>query len=77
MSASSSSQQISRRLAASQGIAWRPRSVQSAFRKAMARTQCKTQALRELDHLQARLIAKDVRKVWGQNHPNAVGEVGK
>ncbi|ESQ13776.1 MAG: hypothetical protein JKP98_25945 [Rhodobacteraceae bacterium] len=52
-------------------LPWRPRSVRSAFAKAVARTQDKASALRELDRLQARLVARDARQVWGTDHPCA------
>ncbi len=52
-------------------LPWRPRSVRRAFEKAVARTQDKASALRELDRLQERLVAKDAGKVWGQDHPDA------
>lgn len=56
-------------------LPWRPRSVRRAFDKAFARTQDTTRALVELDQLQDRLIAKDVKQVWGQDHPFARGRV--
>lgn len=56
---------------ASAALPWRPRSVQRAFNQAIARTQDKAHALAELDRMQDRLVAKDVCKVWGQDHPNA------
>lgn len=56
---------------ASAALPWRPRSVRRAFDKAFARTQDKTRALQEVERLQQRLIAKDVCKVWGQDHPQA------
>lgn len=55
-------------------LPWRPRSVRRAFERAMVRTGDRSRALEELDRLQARLIAKDVRKVWGQDHPLAAAE---
>ena len=54
---------------ASAVLPWRPRSVRRAFEKALVRTRDKTDALRELDQLQDRLIANDVRKVWGEAYP--------
>lgn len=50
-------------------LPWRPRSVKRSFEKAMARTKDKASALRELDRLQERLVAKDGRKVWGDDYP--------
>lgn len=54
-------------------LPWRPRSVRRAFDKAYARTQDTARAIKELDQLQDRLIAKDVQKVWGHDHPLASG----
>lgn len=50
-------------------LPWRPRSVRRAYEKALKRTRDKTEALRDLDKLQDRLIANDVRKVWGEAYP--------
>lgn len=63
-----------RRWLASAVLPWRPRSVRRAFDRALARTQDRASALAELDHLQERLVAKDVRNVWGQDHPCAMVE---
>lgn len=52
-------------------LPWRPRSVKRAFDKALSRTRDKSRALRELDALQEKLLARDVRKVWGEDHPLA------
>lgn len=52
-------------------LPWRPRSVRRAFDRALARTQDRTSALKELDRLQAQLVAKDARKVWSADHPVA------
>lgn len=54
-------------------LPWRPRSAQRSFAKALARTKDPYEALKELDRLQARLVAKDARKVWGPDHPHAAG----
>lgn len=61
---------------ASAVLPWRPRSVRRAFDKALARTRDKTSAIKELDRLQERLVANDVRKVWGQDHPHAIQVAG-
>jgi len=50
-------------------LPWRPRSVRSAFERAFARTKDHSRALEELDQIQDRLIAKDVRVVWGPAYP--------
>ena len=52
-------------------LPWRPRSVQRAFDAAYAKTRDTSRALDELDALQARLVAKDAREIWGQGHPCA------
>jgi len=56
-------------------LPWRPRSVRRAFDHAVARTRDRSRALEELDRLQERLVAKDVGRVWGQNHPHASQEI--
>ena len=50
-------------------LPWRPRSVRRSFERALADTGDVNQALEELDRLQERLVAKDVKKVWGEVHP--------
>ncbi|WP_222192100.1 DUF6525 family protein [Maritalea mobilis] len=52
-------------------LPWRPRSVRRAFDRALQATGDKSSALRELDRLQARLVAKDAEKIWGKQHPHA------
>lgn len=52
-------------------LPWSAHSVQRAFDKAMSRTGNRALAIQELDRLQARLIAKDARQIWGQDHPEA------
>ncbi|WP_224826024.1 DUF6525 family protein [Cognatishimia sp. MH4019] len=51
-------------------LPWRAGSVKRSFDKALAKTGDPAKALQELDHLQARLIAKDAPSVWGQAHPS-------
>lgn len=57
-------------------LPWRPRSVRQAYDRAVARTRNRARALEELDRLQDRLVAKDVREVWGHDYPyvSAAGE---
>lgn len=55
-------------------LPWRPRSVRLAYERALARTRDPARALQELDHLQARLVAKDVARIWGNTHPAALRE---
>ena len=52
-------------------LPWSPRSVRRAYARASARTGCAASALLELDLMQARLVARDARKVWGEDHPGA------
>ena len=54
-------------------LPWRPRSVRRSFDRALSETGDANAALKELDLLQKRLISKDVKKVWGHNHPDAAG----
>ena len=51
-------------------LPWRPRSVQQVFNRALARTKDESHAFLELDQLQDRLVAKDVRRIWGRDHPH-------
>ena len=53
-------------------LPWSPRSVRRAYRRAAARTGSGASALAELDRMQARLVARDSRKVWGETHPDAM-----
>lgn len=57
---------------ATAALPWRPRSVRRSFDRALARTGDRDLALAELDRLQARLIARDARQVWGDDHPAAM-----
>ncbi len=50
-------------------LPWRAGSVQRAFDKAVARTGDPELALKELNDIQARLVAKDAPKVWGGAYP--------
>lgn len=52
-------------------LPWSPRSVRRAYERANAKTGCATSALAELDLMQLRLVARDSRKVWGADHPDA------
>lgn len=57
--------------AAAADLPWRAGSIRRAFVKAMARTEDENLALKELDLIQGRLIAKDALQVWGRDHPQA------
>lgn len=57
---------------ASAVLPWRPQSVRRAYDRAVARTQNPALALRELDRLQAQLVARDAGKIWGMAHPAAM-----
>lgn len=61
-----------RRWIASADLPWRPRSVRLAYEKAVRRVRNEALAIEELDQLQERLISKDARIVWGEEHPHAV-----
>lgn len=50
-------------------LPWGAQSVRRAFDRAIARTGDTKLALRELDALQNRLVAKDAQRIWGQHHP--------
>ncbi|MEM1301341.1 MAG: DUF6525 family protein [Pseudomonadota bacterium] len=52
-------------------LPWRPRSVETAYQKALARTGNAKTALAELDRIEERLVAKDACKVWHGLHPAA------
>lgn len=54
-------------------LPWRPGSVRRSYERALAETGTVDRALKELDRLQERLIAKDAKKVWGEVHPRASG----
>lgn len=55
-------------------LPWRPRSVKRTFASALSRTNDPDRALREMDRIEQRLIARDVRKTWGEDHPAAAIE---
>lgn len=55
----------------SAALPWRPRSVRQTYERALAKTQSRDKALDELDRIQKRLIAKDARTIWGDDHPDA------
>jgi len=57
-------------------LPWSPKSVRRAYKSALRRTRCPDLALGELDRLQMRSIQRDVRSVWGTEHPMA-GEGGQ
>lgn len=59
-----------RKWLAAANLPWGAQSVRKAYESAMARTGSKDQALTELDALQARLLAKDAAKVWGEGYPS-------
>lgn len=54
-------------------LPWRPRSVRRAYERALALTGDSAHALKALDRLQARLVAKDANVIWGGDHPVAAG----
>lgn len=56
---------------ASAKLPWRAGSVQLAYKRALKRTGDPQRALEELDRLQQKNVAKDVRRIWGRDHPEA------
>ena len=52
-------------------LPWRAQSVRRAFDSALARTGSRAEALKALDALQDRPVARDAQKIWGQAHPAA------
>lgn len=52
-------------------LPWRPRSVQRAFDREFSRTRDTESALKELDRLQEKRLARDTSRVWGPDHPDA------
>lgn len=52
-------------------LPWRPRSALIAFEKARARLGDTRLALRELDRIEAVMVSKDARRIWGESHPCA------
>ncbi|MEM7238284.1 MAG: DUF6525 family protein [Pseudomonadota bacterium] len=56
---------------ASAALPWRPGSVLGTYGKALARTRNTDHALQALDRIQRRLMARDARKIWGEDHPEA------
>ena len=55
---------------ASANLPWRPRSVLKTYEKQIAKTGSPERALRELDRIQSKLLAKDTLKIWGREHPD-------
>ena len=52
-------------------LPWSPRSVQKAYDRALSRTHDPRRAIEELSRIEQRQVAKDVRQIWGSDHPNA------
>lgn len=50
-------------------LPWGPRSVRQTYRKALKRVGSVDLALAELSRIERHLIARDARKVWGDDHP--------
>ncbi len=60
---------------ASAMLPWRPHSVRRTFDRAVARVGDTASALKELDRIEKRLVAKDAAAVWGHDHPLAASKV--
>lgn len=55
-------------------LPWSARSVRAAWLKALrASGGCERRARMRMDEVEARLIARDARKVWGGSYPHASG----
>ena len=52
-------------------LPWRPRSVLKAYERAFLKTGDRNKALKELNYIQYRLVAKDTVVIWGKNYPKA------
>ncbi|MEL7027596.1 MAG: DUF6525 family protein [Pseudomonadota bacterium] len=52
-------------------LPWSVKSVRKAYMKAKSRTGSPAAALKELDRIEAKLIARDAAKVWGEVKPAA------
>ena len=55
-------------------LPWGPRSVLRAYRRALGQSGDAGRALQVLDAIEARLIARDAARVWGDTHPAGLGE---
>ena len=53
-------------------LPWAPRSVLRTYRKFLERSHDRTSAIEELRSLERRIVAKDARKVWGEEYPCAL-----
>ncbi|MEL7093266.1 MAG: DUF6525 family protein [Pseudomonadota bacterium] len=51
---------------------WRAGSVRKTYASAIARTGDAQSALAELDRIERAAVARDARKIWGADHPEAV-----
>lgn len=58
-------------------LPWRPASVRRAFARAMAQSNDPDLALDALNRLQAKLIEKDAKRVWGPDHPLASNDASR
>lgn len=58
-----------RRWLSAANLPWSAKSAERAYTKALQRCRDREAALRELDALQERLVAKDAAQVWGTEHP--------
>ena len=56
---------------ASAHLPWSPGSVRRAYAKALSQTGDGAQALQQLETLQRKQIARDVKRIWGDDHPSA------
>ncbi len=66
-----------RRWLSEAALPWRPKSVQQAYQKAVARTGNPQSAIAELNRLQEVLISKDASRIWGRDHPAANSRIAQ
>ena len=50
-------------------LPWGPKSAKQAYARALSQTRDPEKALHKLSRIEARLIAKDIEKIWGAEHP--------
>ena len=53
-------------------LPWSSRSALRLWRRALDETGCTRAALRRLDEVQSRMLARDARSVWGTDYPAGI-----
>lgn len=60
-----------RRWLAEARLPWSPRSVRKTWARALSRHQGDAErALAALDRAEARMLSRDIARIWGADHPN-------